>query len=79
MRQQREGKKGEHAKASFYSKEEEGHYTETERSGYWQPADTETERVITEGQLDTETGLGVQDTVPAGLTGRNMSRGRVCV
>lgn len=49
-------KKKEVCKASSYSKgkvtstEKE---TETERSGYWQPVDRETERVITRGQLET--------------------------
>lgn len=43
---------------SSYSEEREGHYmekeTETECSGYWQPVDRETERVITRGQLETQ-------------------------
>lgn len=38
--------------------------TDTECSGYWQPVDRETERVITRGQLDgnTEAGLSEQGT-----------------
>ena len=39
-------------------REREGHHmeeaTETECSGFWQPVDRETERVITRGQLETQ-------------------------
>lgn len=58
--------------------------TETECSGFWQPVDRETERVITRGQLETQelgrTGgqAGRQGT--AGWAhGEKHEQGRVCL
>ena len=57
----------------------EGHYmgTETERSGYWQPVDRETERVITRGQLGTQ--RRADSVTPGRAHGGKHEQGRVCL